>query len=86
MSPSDRFERRGRDVTRTGRVSPKPRTAAAPTSGSSSYTSGSRSYTSPTTAGQGGERFSAVVVAALIFASTGISLYDLYLILTLLGR
>lgn len=61
----------------TGRVSGKPGTIAARTSGSRSRTSA--------TADQGGERFSAAVVLFFIFASTVIALHDLYLVLTLLA-
>lgn len=39
-----------------------------------------------TTAGHAGEGFSAAVVGILIFASTALSLYDLYLLHTFLGR
>jgi hypothetical protein len=63
-----------RDVTGTGRVSPKPQTAAA-----------LRGYTWATTKGGGGETFSATVVVALICASTAISFYDMYLVYTLLA-
>jgi hypothetical protein len=66
-------------VTDTGRVSPKPGTVAT-------RTSGSRSNAAATTAVEEGERFSASVVVVLIFATTALSLYDLYLFLALLGR
>lgn len=75
MSPPDR--KRGRDARGTGRVSVKPGTIAARTSGSRSNTSA--------TADQGGQRFSAAVVLVFILASTAISLYDLYLLFTLLA-
>ena len=69
MSPPDR--KRGRD--RHG-----PRTIAA-------RTSGSRSRTSATAASREAQRFSAAVVLIFIVASTVISLYDLYLLITLLA-
>jgi hypothetical protein len=64
----------GRDVTVSGRVSPKPRSVTAP-----------RECAWAATKGGGGETFSASVVVALICASTAISFYDMYLLFTLLG-
>jgi two-component system sensor histidine kinase/response regulator len=63
-----------RDVTGTGQVSPKPRTAAA--------LSG---YAWVETKSGVGETISATVVVALICASTAISFYDMYLVFKLLA-
>lgn len=71
MSVSTPGRKRGRDGTGTGRPSGKLGAVAARRSGK---------------ARQGGLRFSAGVVLVFIFATTALSIYDLYLLFDFLAH